>query len=148
MRISEWSSDVFSSDLLVGAIEIIGPEIPLHVGVAEARVGEPFLAADEVRELHRIAHEENGRVVADQVVIALVGEEFEGEAAHVAPGVGAALLDGHRREAREHVGLRAGLEQGGLGIGRYVLGRSEEHTSELQSLMRISSAVVRFKKKN
>src|SRR3546814_5188438 len=33
-------------------------------------------------------------------------------------------------------------------IGRHVLSRSEEHTSELQSLMRISYAVFCLKKKN
>src|SRR3546814_2561783 len=88
---------------------------------------KPLLAADEVRKLHRIAHEEDRRVVADEIVIALVGVEFEREPAHVAPGVGAALLAGNGREACEH--------------------RSEEHTSELQSLMRISYAVFCLTKK-
>src|SRR3546814_5575516 len=44
---------------------------------------------------------------------------------------------------------------GGLALARYILdhpervaGRSEEHTSELQSLMRISYAVFCLKKKN
>src|SRR3546814_8188402 len=36
----------------------------------------------------------------------------------------------------------------GLGIGRLALTRSEEHTSELQSLMRISYAVFCLQKKN
>src|SRR3546814_7738339 len=35
----------------------------------------------------------------------------------------------------------------GLGIGGIAIGRSEEHTSELQSLMRISYAVFCLKKK-
>src|SRR3546814_18984057 len=68
---------------------------------------KPLLAADEVRKLHRIAHEEDRHVVADEIVIALVGVEFEREPAHVAPGVGAALLAGNGREACEHVGARA-----------------------------------------
>src|SRR3546814_18533957 len=51
---------------LVGALGIVGPEIPLHVVVAESGIGKPLLAADEVRELHRVAQEEARSVVADQ----------------------------------------------------------------------------------
>src|SRR5690242_705737 len=65
---------------------------------------EPLLAADEVRELHRVADEEDRRVVADQVVVALLGVELQREAAHVAPGVGAARLARDGGEACEHVG--------------------------------------------
>src|SRR3546814_4778743 len=36
----------------------------------------------------------------------------------------------------------------GLADSRYIVARSEEHTSELQSLMRISYAVFCLKKKN
>src|SRR3546814_7253274 len=91
MGISDWSSDVCSSDLIRACATI-----PLHVIVAQARIGKSLLAADEVRKLHRVAHEEDRRVVADQIVVALVGVELQ---------------------------------------------RSEEHTSELQSLMRNSYAV-------
>src|SRR3546814_10545883 len=42
-------------------------------------------------------------------------------------------------------GILIGEEQGGLGLGH--VERSEEHTSELQSLMRISYAVFCLKKK-
>src|SRR3546814_4059077 len=40
-----------------------------------------------------------------------------------------------------------GLPTGGLGMLRWLAIRSEEHTSELQSLMRISYAVFCLKKK-
>src|SRR3546814_2879077 len=40
------------------------------------------------------------------------------------------------------------LPSGGRGDTVAVLGRSEEHTSDLQTLMRISSAVFCLKKKN
>src|SRR3546814_5318981 len=46
--------------------------------------------------------------------------------------------------------LQAGLEgysAADRAIAAYILGRSEEHTSELQSLMRISYAVFCLKKK-
>ena len=66
--------------------------------------GQALLAADEVRELHRVADEEHRGVVADEVVVALGGVELQREAARVAPGVGAALLAGHGGEARQHLG--------------------------------------------
>jgi hypothetical protein len=56
---------------------------------------------DEVLELDRVAHEERRRVVADEVVVALVGVELEREPARVADRVGAAHLAGHGGEAGE-----------------------------------------------
>src|SRR3546814_1126173 len=45
--------------------------------------------------------------------------------------------------------LREGLVLGlGFGVAAWIVLRSEEHTSELQSLMRISYAVFCLKKKN
>ncbi len=71
---------------------------------------------NEVRELHGVAHEEDRRVVADHVVVALFGVELEGEAAHVAVRVRVALFGGHLREAREHGRALANLvEEGGTG---------------------------------
>src|SRR3546814_1413078 len=43
--------------------------------------------------------------------------------------------------------LARGMEDAGVRLGRAVFARSEEHTSELQSLMRISYAVFCLKKK-
>ena len=118
---------------LMGGFRIVGPEIPLHVVVAQARIRQPFLAADEVRELHRVAHEEDRRVVADQIVVAFVGVEFQREAAHVAPGVGAARFAGHRGEARQHLGRGALLEQRRPGVGGNVLG-CLEHAERARAL--------------
>ena len=56
---------------LVGGLRRQRPEVPLHVVVAQAVVGAALLAADEVLELHRVADEEDRRVVADHVVVAL-----------------------------------------------------------------------------
>src|SRR3546814_6492692 len=58
---------------------------------------------------------------SDLAVAALVDGQFQ-------PGIGHALVEPYRRIARPQ--------------------RSEEHTSELQSLMRISYAVFCLKKKN
>src|SRR3546814_3365511 len=112
MRISDWSSDVCSSDL-------------------DHQVGDPANALLE----HFVGHRERfleGRVrVGDKEEI-LVGNDDQrvdmflklGDA-----GVGRA----HTPRAFEHEGF--GHD------------RSEEHTSELQSLMRISYAVFCLKKK-
>src|SRR3546814_7904492 len=100
MRISDWSSDVCSSDLAGRSIDLIecafGPDEPLH-GVDEA-----VAARLDSRGLIRRSH----------------------------PGHGSRGLAGRAGAARS--------------VGRF---RSEEHTSELQSLMRISYAVFCLKKK-
>jgi hypothetical protein len=83
------------------------------------------LATDEVRELHRITHEKDRRVVADEVVIALSRVKLQRETAHVAPRVGAALLARDSRESREHVRHRAFLKQRRFGVLRHVLSRLE-----------------------
>ncbi len=111
---------------LVGGLGVEGPEVPLHVGVAQAGGGQALLRADEVRELHRVAQEEDRGVVADDVEVALGGVELQREAAHVAPGVGGALLARHGGEARQHLGLDARLEHRGLGVARDVLGGLED----------------------
>src|SRR3546814_4745924 len=111
MRISDWSSDVCSSDLLT---------VGEHVGMGA------------------------NLVAVDQQVLRTAGER---------PGAGVDVRtrDQAAGNARRHAGVageqhlvvaRDGpadvLEQGR---------RSEEHTSELQSLMRISYAVFCLKKK-
>ena len=103
-------------DHLVGRLGRERPEVPLHVVAAQAGVGQALLRVDEVGELHRVTHEEDRRVVADEVVVAFLGVELEGEAAHVAVRVRVALFGGHRREAHEHRRALADfVEEGGLG---------------------------------
>src|SRR3546814_3521697 len=108
MRISDWSSDVCSSDLVAAGDE----RHLLHRRAAGGLLGVGGLAldVDVVDERAQI-----GRRRADDADIAI--------------GLFADLARGARR-----------------GIGRIAL-RSEEHTSELQSLMRISNAVFCLKKK-
>ena len=64
---------------------------------------------DEVGELHRVLDEEHRDVVADDVPVAFVGVELDGEAAHVARQVERAALAGDGREAHEHRRALAGL---------------------------------------
>src|SRR3546814_2908470 len=61
---------------------------------------------------------------------------------------GGDLLDvGEQRPVGEHHSARAARRTAGVEQHGERLGRSEEHTSELQSLMRISYAVFCLKKK-
>src|SRR3546814_8420551 len=102
MRISDWSSDVCSSDLaLVEAVEA---------------------GAGARRHLQGIGHAGRGLLAGEQV----------------------GLVEQPQR--RRHAGNR-GFQLDAAGI-RVAGVKSEEHTSELQSLMRFSYAVLCLKKKN
>src|SRR3546814_8155438 len=104
MRISDWSSDVCSSDL-----------------AGEPNVGDAHAAVD------RLAHVVDGEG----------GDGDGGERLHLDASAPLQLAGGR------DVDRRAFFVKGQLDLH----GRSEEHTSELQSLMRISYAVFCLKKK-
>src|SRR3546814_4722664 len=118
MRISDWSSDVCSSDLGAGLMKQLRSILSLGIGYLQAR-----------GHLRR-----SGAEVA-------VG--FGGY-----PSVPTVMAASHR-------GLRVVLHEQNsvlgranrLLAGRAAIVRSEKHTSELQSLMRISYAVFCLKKK-
>src|SRR3546814_6002985 len=123
MRISDWSSDVCASDL--ARIASIRPRQLQHL------LGEEV--QDHVRADRRGSWNEHFTQQALDMIFLCV--------AHAAQ--------------RQHRGM-AGLERefgsevfSGIGFDATfgVLVRSEEHTSELQSLMRISYAVLCLKKK-
>src|SRR3546814_5674197 len=128
MRISDWSSDVCSSDLVA-------------LGDAAAARSQVRIALDELVERgdlagrrRAIAHDrivdqrDVGRILEDPVTIRVTVD---------GPGV---------RQAGMTVVVRgaAGL----VVTEQRLLPRSEEHTSELQSLMRISYAVFILTKKH
>src|SRR3546814_993309 len=162
MRISDWSSDVCSSDL----DHRLPPRHPADAG-DHARTGD--LAAIKVAG-SELANFEKGRTWIEQPLDPLTREQL------AAAGVAFARLfiAAQRRggNARSQVGVQRPVMRGigakifafrldqalqdrcahecspviGCGLnGRW---RSEEHTSELQSLMRISYAVFCLKKKN
>src|SRR3546814_3592042 len=121
MRISDWSSDVCSSDLLAVIGERDCSGLRLETDHACHR-SEGFLARDQ----HVLRHaRQYGRLEkAAAQLVAMAARQNDGT---LCGGVGDVLLHlFHRRR----------------------IDRSEEHTSELQSLMRISYAVVCLKKKN
>src|SRR3546814_10266917 len=113
MRISEWSSDVCSSDLL-GALRSLRDvrRRGTHHGLRHSR---QMPARGAVKKPYGGGH----------------GADYRGFA-HPLPAL---RFDQHPPE-----------RDGQAGQGHY-LDRSEEHTSELQSLMRISYAVFCLKKK-
>src|SRR3546814_6517363 len=108
MRISDWSSDVCSSDL----------RIPVDVVIHE-----------EIAVLKVLAF--GNAVRADEKVNLALARHF------LRP-----LLGAGRKGAQDRTHIRAQAGQAGF------VRRSEEHTSELQSLMRISYAVFCLKKTN
>ena len=67
----------------------------------------------QIRELHRILDEEHRDVVADEIPVAFVRIELDGEAAHIARRVGGAAFAGDRREAHEYRRAFAGLRKDG-----------------------------------
>src|SRR3546814_5595110 len=117
MRISDWSSDVCSSDL--------GALLQRHVArglvdalsqIVPAFHRRPLGAHEAEHHALTLRHEAQRREVAGTLVVVLQEE----------------AVDRHL------------VEQD---LGHRLVARSEEHTSELQSLMRISYAVFCLKKK-
>src|SRR3546814_8422554 len=103
MRISDWSSDVCSYDLLIRPDRLL---TPVHPGQAPSHGDTTYFScADQ-----------------DGMMVSMIQSNFRG--------------------------MGSGLVADGLGFMFQDRGRSEEHTSELQSLMRISYAVFGLKKKN
>src|SRR3546814_2076825 len=127
MRISDWSSDVCSSDLLIGeTLRDLHRVLPGQAVDDEQRFGGVRRARHRLHLVHQLLVDvEAARGVEHQDVIAL-------------------KLRGLHRAARD---LDRPLARDDR-QRRDVDLRSEEHTSELQSLMRISYAVFCLKKKN
>src|SRR3546814_10142376 len=118
MRISDWSSDVCSSDLARGE----GREMPAPTDLAG-------LLRDVVAQMTRDGRTVDLHVEQD-LMLPLRREAMRRCLTN--------LLANAQRHGK-HVAVRA---------GRRKSLRSEEHTSELQSLMRISYAVFSLIKKN
>src|SRR3546814_9340533 len=143
MRISDWSSDVCSSDLALGmqVFAEAGTDVGLFTQPADFQRLQFALAVDHAhvdlqtvlvgqKLLHPIV-DLQVRADQDQSILGILDEFFKEivgrtcveELGHFIPPASLAL------------------------VSRRIV-RSEEHTSELQSLMRISYAVFCLKKKN
>src|SRR3546814_5997766 len=128
MRISDWSSDVCSSDLAGGEVVVAGQRADREVSTFVAHIGEVAQPADV--DDHRWRgeselHERQQRVSArEQLGFVTVASERRDRCLGA---VGPLVLEGERDHACDPSA------------------RSEEHTSELTSLMRISYAVFCLK---
>src|SRR3546814_3051892 len=123
MRISDWSSDVCSSDLLA--------EDAAEIRAAQAlryRVFYESMAAKPTPEM--AAARRDFDTFDDFCDHLLVFDEERGSGAEAVVGT-----------------YRVMRREGAAARGQFYTSRSEEHTSELQSLMRISYAVFCLKKK-
>src|SRR3546814_8155148 len=124
MRMSDWSSDVCSSDLQLVelvAVEFGHPRPPPHrIGHDKTTISDPM---QSVRTL--------GSGPINCVVVTEAGKMA---------GQGASA--GHSSAMAQSSNAVPALSRPALRV------RSEEHTSELQSLMRNSYAVFCFNKKN
>src|SRR3546814_7186253 len=114
MRISDWSSDVCSSDLLV-KFDFLGLKTTtiINAAVQHVRASSPELANLDILDIP----------FEDPAILEMLNAGYC-----------------HGIFQLESEGMVKALKQ--------VRPRSEEHTSELQSLMRISYAVFCLKKKN
>src|SRR3546814_7835098 len=132
MRISDWSSDVCSSDLADAAPKVGAAESALVLAVRQVSQLD-----QDRRHVRRLEH----------------GESREAMRVAENPDLALQFVDQHAREDRRIVHRLALAQRDQEGCDRIRLvgqidpGRSEEHTSELQSLMRISYAVFCLKKK-
>src|SRR3546814_7671191 len=135
MRISDWSSDVCSSDLVnprAGAADFLGRG---HDGLG---IAQPFSHGIAARHMPERAVLQLA-CAADDSSLAEAGDTLRVSAQHVDEAL--RKIQPQRLQLL-HIGLKHVDVAPGKGI------RSEEHTSELQSLMRISYAVFCLTKKN
>src|SRR3546814_5580858 len=117
MRISDWSSDVCSSDLGGPSLNAVDRhQRDRHIGLR----GEMAAQIRLVHRRHRMARHRRVAVDAEHLV-----------------------ATGNREQIAEH---DIAAEMRRADHDRHHAARSEEHTSELQSLMRISYAVFCLKK--
>src|SRR3546814_5955251 len=134
MRISDWSSDVCSSDLVGGPCLEKDPHI-LLASVAPKGVSLEITAASRL-----VNERQPGETV--NAAIARASERAKGPLTVLVSGIafkGRPETDDLRGSMSLHVIER--LRESGKCAEIRLYDRSEEHTSELQSLMRISYAV-------
>src|SRR3546814_7325502 len=128
MRISDWSSDVCSSDLL-----------RLEIGIADAR--------EDMVEGRGLDHLSQRELEIEGLEIILERDQLLA-ARRLVDAVHDGRLLRLQRLRRRDIGSDHIILDQLVRVEPFTRGRSEEHTSELQSLMRISYAVFCLKKKN
>src|SRR3546814_5212611 len=127
MRISDWSSDVCSSDLLIVKGVLSAPDARTAVN----------LGADGIIVSNHGGRQLDGAIAPLHVLPEIV---------HACPEVPVMMDSGIRRGTDVMKALALGAQFVFLGRPFGYAARSAEHTSELQSLMRSSYAVFCLKK--
>src|SRR3546814_4670501 len=145
MRISDWSSDVCSTDLGNQPVQLQwdrSRDPSYESNSNRHRVKKPFSEVAARLRSHEPSNDfyvtANNRDENRDVFAPLFGDVGE------IPGI---LKRGGAREGFLWIGPRGTITPWHHDLTNNLL-RSEEHTSELQSLMRISYAVFCLKKKN
>src|SRR3546814_8735355 len=127
MRISDWSSDVCSSDLV---LQRVAADV---AGEADHRLGDVAeqvqAAVDDVAEGIAGVADQDARAIERAAGEPATGEQDRVAAQHRAGGI------------EQAIGAVADVGNQVAGVVAEDIERSEEHTSELQSLMRNSYAV-------
>src|SRR3546814_3209752 len=135
MRMSYWSSDVCSSDLFIDSIRCSHLlDQARSCNDCKAHIGS--LARDETTVAHEPDPDPDIDLLVDRVADAI-------RQAHIQHDVG--ITFGNPLQCRQHSPGPQAMRCGDTNRAGH--GRSEEHTSELQSLMRISYAVFCLKNK-
>src|SRR3546814_7320771 len=138
MRISDWSSDVCSSDLAARRTRT-GPRLRRRwLPPQPPRYCSRLPSRTEVRNGSQgPAHDRGAAPVSEAVTIGRA-TLYLGDSRDILPTLGE--VDAVVTDPPYGIGITKS--------NRLAVSRSEEHTSELQSLMRISYAVFCLKKKN
>src|SRR3546814_8943115 len=129
MRISDWSSDVCSSDLRSTRL--------LNDSVRDFLGGNVLVAADT-------SYDTDGIIRIQRLNVSAPAFRLTGGSGRYSPDGGISFAANAYSQAYGPLGVKV---SGSLGSPVAYLTRSEEHTSELQSLMRIPYAVFRLNKK-
>src|SRR3546814_2334386 len=147
MRISDWSSDVCSSDLAPPPPSVEDTAGPHRIRLRSLRP-RPSLHREELRALRAEAHHPERSSLDAAHAGGPGGHSRKGDSADGGL-LGEQSLDSGDRDMPFHRIAADQDRMAALEFGRNAGARlrSEEHTSELQSLMRISYAVFCLKKK-
>src|SRR3546814_4490616 len=142
MRISDWISDVCSSDLSPTLYAIAAGTVALKVVAGDVvKQGEPLAVIDSPELRSKLVQEESTLASMEAEASRAV---LDAQIARAAARKVVQQAEISRTAAQRDLERYQRAYEGGA-VSQNEL-RSEEHTSELQSLMRISYAVLCLKK--
>jgi len=84
---------------LMERFRVLRGVVPEVVGILQVSLGITLLSVNEVRELHRVAEEEDGSVVVNLVPVSVLGTKLDGETTRVTGGIGRSTLTSNSRES-------------------------------------------------